>query len=194
LVIPIHLDRYLSGHRFAKVDYFYSGSPWRSQEFVTKQGSAEPVVRNDAGDWVKLISSSHDAELNHAGDSFGHDLTALLEFRKAGEVCLDGRLADADEKMNSVGTSFRVLPKDEPIMVVIEHSKYTGYNTKGAFIAGSDDRVPSGTLQVRVGDLLFMYCGGYSTPARERTARVRMGVVTVREFKNIEPFVPEMRK
>jgi hypothetical protein len=198
LVIPIHLDRYLSSHTFAKVDAkdwpvaLYFGSPWQPQEFIMKQASAEPVVRNDAGDWVKFIASSHSAGPDHAGDNFIHDLTTYLEFKKAGEISLDGRLADADEKMNRVGTSFRVLPKNEPVTVVIGHSNYTGFHTKGS--AGWEDRVPLGTLQARVGDFLIMDCGSYKTSVHESPAQVRMGVVTVREFKNVEPFVPEMKK
>jgi hypothetical protein len=183
VVIPILLDPHRSGQTFvkanAKEDLAYFKNPYRSRDFLMKQVSAEPVVRNDASDWVELLASLNSSDITHSGLDELHAVTAFLEFRKAGEVSLEGKLAD---RAHGLCMPFRVFPKDEPITVVVKCS-YGG-------LASWSGRVPPGTLQVRVGDLLILNCGSYDTIlTREKTGQARTGVVTVCEFKDIEPFI-----
>lgn len=212
LVIPINVDSYRTGHTFARVAAddrrvvsFLSVVGERQHERHLKQASKEPVVRNDAADWVDLLASWHRGMVSRLSSGpYHHDFTAYLEFRKTGEVSLSGRLADADEKGAAEGTSFRVRAKDKPVTVVIEHFGYKEYRGKETpLTGGSSGHVSSGTLQVRVGDRLIVPCGGYETPANQHEVPrvnqreappVRTGVITAGPFKNVEPFAPEPKK
>ena len=67
LVIPIHVDRYRTGHRFARVaaddrlvaSFFKVVGGARQHQWYLKRASKEPVVRNGAADWVDLLVSWH---------------------------------------------------------------------------------------------------------------------------------------
>lgn len=200
LVIPIHIDRYRIGHTFAKVDrkqspvaaFFSTLDEERQHKRYMKLAAARPVVRSDAGDWVDLLASWHSAIIDRPGINAHHWLTAYLEFKKAGEVGLCGRLADADIKATTGKSSFRVYPKDKPVTVIIEYFHYTQH--RGDVRFKSSDSIPAGTLQVRVGDRVVVGCGGYTTPAPEIGAQSRMGVVTTQPFKNVAAFVEEPRE
>lgn len=194
LIIPIHVDRYLTGHTFATPDKddssvkaFFSVANENTHERHMERAAAKPVVRNEAADRLQLMASWGSSTVNRSLTKTSHTLTAYLEFTKSGEFNLGGRLADADEKTGDAGTAFRVVPKDKPVTVVLQSiwPYRRGYTSHGS--------VGCGTLVVRIGDRVLIGCGGYSTGTESEEA-YRLGVVVVRPFKGIENYTPEGKK
>lgn len=194
LIIPIHVDRYLTGHTFATPDKddssvkaFFSVANENTHERHMERAAAKPVVRNEAADRLQLMASWGSSTVNRSLTKTSHTLTAYLEFTKSGEFNLGGRLADADEKTGDAGTAFRVVPKDKPVTVVLQSiwPYRRGYTSHGS--------VGCGTLVVRIG-------GSGSDRMRRVLHRYRVrrgistGVVVVRPFKGIENYTPEGKK
>jgi hypothetical protein len=199
LIIPVHVDRYRTGHSFsvpdAKNPYvksFFSvvGEP-RHDTYMKLNGD-KPVVKNNAGERMKVLATWGSSVTNRPGTATSHSLSAYLEFAAPGEFNLAGRLADADDKTAGAGFAFRVVAKDKPVTVVLEHSYY--HEQTGAFNTHSSNRLGSGTLEVRVGDRVLIGAGGYSTGGIDHPQEYRPGVVLARPFKPIDTYTPEPKK
>ena len=196
LLIPVHIDWQRVGHTFRRVDpagpevsSFFSvyGEPVHDRYLGT--GLDPPVVANRAADKVKLLAHAHSSVSNRPGTHTAHHLSAYLEFVAPGEFALGGRLAD--EKAAGESVSFRVVAKDRPVTVVLEHVYYTehrsGFRSSGASYVGG------GTPEVRVGDRMLFGAGGYGTAGLGPPKKLRTGVVEERPFKATPTYTPEGR-
>jgi hypothetical protein len=213
IIIPVPFDRRWKGHTFAVLDekdrrvksFFSVVDRGRRHETIMKQAAEKAVVRNDGGDWLDLLASWGDSLPNHVmGGPTRHDLSAYLQFKRPGEFNLAGRLVNPDQKRADLstkrsdyaaphepigeaqgkpddGVAFRVRPKNDPVTVVLDH----------IFRDGSSGAVPSGTIEVRVGDRVLMRCGEYSTAGDGKPHAYREGVLIVRPFKPVEPYFRE---
>lgn len=205
LIIPIHVDRYRVGHRFetlttehSSVRSFFRVASEREHEQFLKRAAAEPVVRNEAADWLDLLASWGMSFGNRPGTAMSHSLTAYLEFKKLGEFNLVGGLAEPNADTGE-GTSLRVVPKDQPVTVLLEYFYYgehAGGEHAGQRTVSKSGAVGSGTIEARVGDRVVVGCGDYSTPGLEELEQVqyRPGVVVVRPLGAVEPYTPEQEK
>jgi hypothetical protein len=197
LLIPIHVDRFRTGHAFVAPDlrglesrFDIVKTPFGIVD--TQPADAKPAARNDAPELLKMMASQAGSTLDHAGTVTYHSVNAVLEFARPGVFNLVGNLATTKEKGASDEIPIRVLPKDKPVTVVLEYMDYTEYS--GRFTTGGFSDVRSGTLEVRVGDQVFVNCGRYSTSATAPAGPVRLGVVTARAFRSIEPYEVEAKK
>lgn len=191
LVIPIHLDRNGVGHTFTTPvaedrmlkAYFHVMSAWEREQYV-KPAPDKPLVSNQAADWLTLHSGW--GESFSSRSSFGprsHRLTAYLEFKQPGEFNVAGRLADGDKETTDDEASFRVVPRDKPVTVRLEHLYY--------FEGGwGSARVEGGTIETRVGDRLMMRCGRYSLQASDATQGYRQGTILALPFSAVDPYPP----
>jgi hypothetical protein len=199
LIIPIHVDRYRTGHSFSvpepkhpQVKAFFSvvGEPLHDK--YLKMSAEKPVVKNDTGERVKLLSSWGSSFANRSGSATSHSLSAYLEFAAPGEFNLAGRLADPAAMPESAGFAFRVVAKDKPVTVVLEHSYYR--EQTGATNVHMSNSLGAGTLEVRVGDRVLIGAGGYHTGEIDRSKEYRPGVVLTRPFNPIDTYTPDPRK
>jgi hypothetical protein len=198
LLIPVHVDWYVTGHAFAApakdephVKAFFSVAGDAKHETYLKLAAPKPVVTNDTGGRLDLLASWHSSFGDRPGISVHHSLTGYLEFKQPGEFNLAGRLQDADEKAAGDGVPYRVVAKDQPITVVLEYFSHTEHTGKSRF--HMSNYVKPGTVEVRVGDRALVGCGGYVTPAKPVGGKEeeRQGVVVIRPFTNVEPYRPE---
>ena len=98
-------------------------------------------------------------------------------------LALAGRLADGDKETTDDEASFRVVPRDKPVTVRLEHLYY--------FEGGwGSARVEGGTIETRVGDRLMMRCGRYSLQASDATQGYRQGTILALPFSAVDPYPP----
>jgi hypothetical protein len=197
LLIPIHVDRFRTGHAFVVPDMKRLESRFaiiKTPSGIpdTQPADAKPAARNDAPELLKMMASRAGSARGHSATVIYHSVNAVLEFMRPGEFNLVGNLAMTEEKGAADEMAIRVLPKDKPVTVVLEYMDYAEYSGKPLF--GGSSEIRSGTLEVRVGDHVFINCGQYATSAATPAGPVRLGVVTARAFKPIEPYEVEARK
>lgn len=195
LIVPIHVDRPLTGHTFAACDkedpavkaYFSVANENIHERYMKLAATTRPVVRTEAADQLQLLASWGSTSVNRSLTENHHWLTAYLEFTKIGEFNLAGRLVDAEGKAEDAGSAFCVVPKDEPVTATLESiwPYRRGYTSSGY--------IGCGTLEVRIGDRVLIGCGEYTTGAK-RVDGYRSGVVVVRPFKALELYTPEEKK
>jgi hypothetical protein len=199
LVIPVHVDRPRRGHAFALVDknernvaaFFTVAGMWSHDRYI-KRGADSPVVRNDAAERLDLLASWEHSVSSVSGRRTSHSFGAYLEFKKPGEYNLAGRLADAEETTTDNGTPIRVLPKSQPVTVLLQHILYTDYPGKAKVMESGE--LPAGTIEARVGDRVELACRGYPTTAVQPHEAHRQGVVTIKPLRTVPPYSPEAAK
>ena len=199
IIIPVHVDRFRTRHTFftpepkePHVRAFYSVAGESMHKRYMESRAVEPVVRNDAAEYVNLLSTWGSSIANRPGTATQHSLNAYLEFAGPGNINLAGRLTDAEEKMAGEGTAFRIRAKDEPITVGVEYAIYKEVTGPANF--HSSAHVAFGTREVRVGDRLLLGVGGYSAPGIDHPKDFRPGAVVTRPFKPQESYAPEPGK
>ncbi|MBX9627174.1 MAG: hypothetical protein K2X82_25450, partial [Gemmataceae bacterium] len=213
LLIPVHVDWQRVNHTFRRLDgrhpqvaAFFSvyGEPVHDK-YIKDAANPSPVT-NRAADKVKQLAGWGSSIGNRPGTSTHHSLRAYLEFTTPGEFALAGRLADDKAEPPALalgpgggpggpggarddGVSFRVVPKDRPVTVVLEHVDY-GEHT-GRFTTTMTSHVGGGTPEVRVGDRMPFGAGEYHTGGLGGGGAYRPGVVEERPFKAAAHYTPE---
>ncbi|MBX9585308.1 MAG: hypothetical protein K2X87_33800 [Gemmataceae bacterium] len=194
LLIPVHVDWHRVGHTFRAIDpadrevasYFsVYGEP--VHDGYLKLGTDPSPVTNRAAGKVKLLAGWGTSIGNRPGTHTAHHLSAYREFTAPGEYALGGRLADAKEAEEVA--SFRVVAKDRPVTVVLEHVYYTERTVR--FRSSGTSHVGGGTPEVRVGDRMVFGAGGYGTGGLDHPKEYRPGVVEERPFRAAAHYTPE---
>ncbi len=198
LLIPIDVDRFLHEHSFAAVDKTDSSVTWkfgaarqnRHEDYLNHR-SAKPVVTNEVPEMLDLLASWGSSVTTRSGIRIDSVL-AYLEFKRPGEFKLAGRPADSHEKAKGGGVPIRVLPKAQPVTVLLQCVCFKeNIKTDDVTMAYN---VPAGTIEARVGDRVVLSCGTYRTPAHERQGDYRPGVVVTKPFKTIDSYTLETKK
>jgi hypothetical protein len=199
LLIPIRVDRFCTGHTFARLDprgkeatAFFSVAAATQHERLLKLAAAKPVVVNEAAEQLDLLGSWSSSAVARSLKWANYSLSAYLQFKKPGEFNLATRLAKGKPNAVDAGVSFRVVPKNRPVTVCLEHFDYTEH-TGQRTVRGSATLDP-GTLEVRVGDRVSLNCGGYKGPVREPGESGQQGLVVVQPFTSIQPYTPDPKK
>ena len=199
LIIPIHIDRFRTGHVFIAPEKgkqpsksFFSVMNRLDPEKHRNDRAKKPKIRNDAAEVLDILTSMGDSSINRPGTSTSHGVTALIAFKKPGEFNLAGRLIEADNKAVGRGVSMRVCPKNAAVTVFLEYCSYSQYS--GKFTSSSSGEIPAGTIEVRIGDRIVVPCGGYKTSGMDRPKVYRPGAVLLRPFKPMPHYSLKRKK
>lgn len=198
LIIAVHIDRHLSGHRFNVADMkdqsvvaFFAVANESPHDSYLKRVAEKQVVKNEAADRLDLLASWGISVGNRPGTATGHRLRAYLEFTQPGSFNIAGRLADAGANHDQPGTPLRVVTKEEPVTAVVEAIRCVEHTGESTY--HTTNSIPSGTLEVRVGDRIVVDCGSYSTPGLA-PVEYRPAVVSILPFKARGAYRPEAKK
>ena len=191
-------DRFVGEHKFFTPDAksqtleaFFSTAGEAPHERIMERAADQPVVRNDVGDRIQLLASWGESDVNRTLTETRHTLRAYLQFTTPGEFNLAGRLAADDGKRAGGVVAIRVVSKDMPVVVLLEHFYFTDAPGDGMYQSSSN--IAPGTLEVRVGDRVLIACGRYILRQRDE-GEVSTRHAVARPFNDVKAYTADPQK
>lgn len=200
VIIPVELNDDLGDYRFeklfkhGKLSPEFLGESDMTDAFWMKYAGREAGVRNDAGEWVKMLASWTSGVIDHLGRERAWWAAGYFEFAKTGDFDFYGALAD-EPKGTTARYSFHVVANDAPVTVLMERFENTETNRsktgRSEYTYTSRGSIGPGTVEVRVGDHIVLGCGGVPQVAEGAGGaggKHGMGLAAVRPFELVGPY------